>query len=105
MGFQISISPDLPSGLWTIRLCLNLSRQESNEIFLRGDLMLVWPGEGLNQSLGLSPGGLARNGMHISEVASRCEGIEIRYLNRGLAERAASALRVQLSEAGLAAEV
>ena len=82
-------------------LRVNLTRAESNDLFLSGDSMLAWPVEGLEECGAPRP---ERSGMFISEVAARPVGLEIRYSRPDQAELAAALLRMQLANAGIEEE-
>jgi hypothetical protein len=101
MSYRLAVASAPESGSWSVKLRVDLTRAESNDLFLLGDSMLAWPAAGLEP--GLEPGdpGIERDRMFISEVAARPSGLEIRYLQRGQAERAADLLRRQLTDAGI----
>lgn len=101
MGYGVVITPEPESGSWSLVLRVNLTRAESNDLFLCGDSMLAWPADGLEQSVDSK---LERSGMFISEVAARPSGLGIRYFRREQAERAAALLRMQLANAGIEEE-
>lgn len=101
MGYRLASTPEPESDSWSLALRVNLTRAESNDLFLSGDSMLAWPVEGLEQS---GDPRLERSGMFISEVAARPLGLGIRYSRRGQAERAAALLRMQLANAGIEEE-
>jgi hypothetical protein len=82
---------------------VNLTRAESNDIFLSGDAMVSWPTEGLRPT-GEADFGPERSGMFISEMAARPEGLKISYEERGQAERALALLRVQFAQTGIEEE-
>lgn len=87
-----------------VMLRVNLTRAESNELFLAGDAMVSWPMDGL-QSNATGDARLERTGMFVSEVAGRPFGMGIRYLEQNQAERAAALLRVQFEQIGIKEEV
>ncbi|OFV83220.1 MAG: hypothetical protein A2W26_13095 [Acidobacteria bacterium RBG_16_64_8] len=98
MGFRVTVTPEPGSELWSLTLGVDLSRTESNALFLCGDSILAWPTEGLApgpQQNGVP--GLERTGMFVSEVAARASGLRILYCQRAQAERAAAQLRAQLA--------
>jgi hypothetical protein len=101
MGYRLIIEPETESGPWSLLLQVKLTRAESNNLFLSGDSMLVWPVEGLEQD---EDAQLERSGMFISEVAARPSGLGIRYSRRDQVERAAALLRMRLADAGVGEE-
>lgn len=101
MGYRLTITSEPAHGAWDLELTVDLTRAESNDLFLSGDCIVAWPEEGLYQAGGRGP---ARTGMFISEVAARPLGLGIRYARRAQAERAAALLRTQLSRAGIKEE-
>jgi hypothetical protein len=82
---------------------VNLSRSESNDLFLAGDAMVSWPIEGL-QSNATGDARLERTGMFVSEVAARPFGLGLRYLEQDQAARAATLLRMQFEQIGIKEE-
>jgi hypothetical protein len=77
---------------------VNLSRAESNDLFLSGDSMVSWPVEGLESTEDFA---LQRSSMFVSGVAARLNGLRIRYREQAQAERAAAILRIQLGSIGI----
>ena len=94
MGYRLNISPEQGGDSWTLHVTVGLDRVESNELFLSGDRMVSWPIDGLEER---AAPGLERSSMFISEVASRAEGIRLRYLQFDQAKRAEGLLRTQLA--------
>jgi hypothetical protein len=84
-------------------LKVNLTRAESNDLFLSGDSMVSWPIEGLEV---LSDGDprLERSGIFVSEVAARSAGLRLRYREQAQAERTAALLRMQFAQIGIEEE-
>lgn len=102
MGYRLAINTAPDSDASSVALRVDLTRAESNDLFLSGDAMLAWPVEGVEQ--GSEQSGdprFERSGMFISEVAARPFGLEIRYSRRGQAEQAAALLRRQLADMGI----
>lgn len=96
-----------------MNLRVNLTRAESNELFLSGDSMVSWPVEGLDSAAGVASAAgatgegdlkLERSGMFVSEVAARPGGLVLRYREQSQAERAATLLRMQFNQIGIKEE-
>jgi len=105
MGFRVAVAPEPGSDFWSLTLGINLSRTESNALFLSGDFILAWPTEGLAPgSYGNGVPGLQRTSMFASEVAAHSSGLRILYSQRAQAERAAALLRAQLASAEIQEE-
>jgi len=103
MGYSTVISHDTGSDCWAVSVKVNLSRAETNELFLSGDSMLSWPVEGLVPVSG--DGSIPeRSGMFVSEVAAHPNGLVICYSDQGNAERTAGVLRAQFAQAGIREE-
>ena len=98
MGYAVAIAPEPGSDSWTVVLEVNLSRTESNDLFLRGDSMLSWPTEGLELT---GDPRLERTSVFVSEVSARPLGMAIRYRQEAQAERAAALLRMQFAQMGI----
>lgn len=103
MGYSADIAHDSGSDNWTVALTVNLSRAESNDLFLSGDSMVSWPIEGLDAS-GDGDIGLERSGIFVSEIAARPAGLILRYGDQSQAERAATLLRMQFAQIGIKEE-
>jgi hypothetical protein len=101
MGYRLLITSESKSGPWSLTMTVNLTRTESNALFLSGDSMVSWPVGGLEEA---ENAGLKRSGMFISEMAARLEGLSLRYATRAQAEQAAGLLRAQLTSAGIKEE-
>ncbi len=99
MGFCLDILDEADGSV--VSLVLILTRRESSELFLSGDSMISWPGEGLFQE---GDPLLARTGIFVSEVAARPAGMTLRYASKEQANRAAKLLRMQLDQLGIARE-
>ena len=105
MGYRLKITPGSDPGSWILNLKVNLTRMETNDLFLSGDAMLVWTDEGLLPERGVGAArGLDRSGMFVSEVAARPSGLKIRFMEERHAARAAALLRGQLAQAGIEEE-
>ena len=104
MGYSIAVSQERGPDRWKVSVTVNLSRAETNELFLSGDSMLSWPTEGLLPMSADDPIP-ERSGMFVSEVATQPGGLAICYSDRVHAERALGLLRVQFSQAGIKEEV
>jgi hypothetical protein len=100
MGFATSVKHESKPGYWVVSVKVNLSRAETNELFLSGDSMLSWPSEGLvpTSTHDSKP---ERSGMFVSEVAAQPEGLAIRYGDQAQAERTAALIRTQLAQIGI----
>ena len=100
MGFSTAIGHGSDPECWTVSLKVNLSRAETNDLFLSGDSMLSWPADGLLPAPGEEsmPG---RSGMFVSEVAAQPQGIAVCYREQAQAERTAAILRSQLAQSGI----
>lgn len=103
VGFCTDISRESASGAWTVLVKVNLTRAESNELFLSGDSMLSWPVDGLLPASSDSPMP-ERSGMFISEIAAHADGLRIRYRERSQAEHTAAVLQMQLVQLGIGEE-
>jgi len=101
MGYSVTIGCEPGSDSWAVALKINLTRAESNALFLSGDSMLSWPLEGLQVS---GDSRLERSSMFVSEVAARTTGLTISYSLQAGAERAATLLRTRLAAIGIAEE-
>lgn len=103
MGYSTTVEQETGSESWTVSLKINLSRAETNELFLSGDSILSWPVGGL-----LPTGGddsrPERSGMFVSEIAAQPLGLTLRYGDRAQAERTAALLGSQLVQIGIAEE-
>jgi hypothetical protein len=86
---------------WVVDVAVRMTRAETAKLFLAGDVLLSWPGQGLARQL-LGP--LSRIGMFVSEVASKTGGIRLDYLREEDARAAARDLSRQLEAAGLDSE-
>jgi hypothetical protein len=102
VGYVLAVKPEQVNGGWEMVLLISLSRAEANDLFLAGDRLVAWPGEGLIE--GGDPGP-ERSSMFVSEMARRPSGLRIRYAEPGQVERAAAVIRSQLAEAGLEEEL
>ena len=76
---------------------------ETNQVFLSGDSMVSWPVDGLQAAGGGDPR-LERTGMFVSEVGAKPAGLGIRYRSEADAQRAATLLRLQFAQIGIAEE-
>ncbi|OFV80450.1 MAG: hypothetical protein A2W26_09415 [Acidobacteria bacterium RBG_16_64_8] len=103
MGYSTAVEREQGSEGWTVSLRVNLSRAETNELFLSGDSILSWPVDGVLSSEGDDPKP-ERSGMFVSEVAAQPLGLTIRYVERAQAERSAALLRAQLAQIGISEE-
>jgi hypothetical protein len=103
MGFSTSIVQQPDETAWSVLVKVNLTRAESNQLFLSGDSMIAWPAEGMRPAAPDHPRP-ERSGMFVSEMASRPRGLTISYRERGQAERAAVLLRAQLAQIGIEEE-
>lgn len=99
MGYRLHI--DSGSEGYAVVIGLNLTRQETNDLFLSGDSLVSWPTEGL---LDDADPRLTRTGMFISEMAARPGGVTLTYASADQAERSAAVIRYQLAQVGIAAE-
>lgn len=103
MGYSTLITHDPGPGSWVVTLKVNLSRAESNDLFLSGDSMVSWPVDGLEPTAAGDPR-LERSGIFVSEVAARRDGLGLRYREQEQAERAALLLRMQFAQIGIGEE-
>jgi hypothetical protein len=103
MGYSTLVTRESGTESWMVMVRVNLSRTESNELFLSGDAMVSWPMEGLHLTATGDPR-LERTGMFVSEVAARPFGLGIRYQEQNQAERAATLLRMQFEQIGIKKE-
>ena len=103
MGYSASIVHQPARASWALVLKVNLTRAESNDLFLSGDSMVSWPVEGLQPMSG-NEARLERSGMFVSEVAARPLGLTISYCEQAQAERAAALLRMQFAQIGITEE-
>ncbi len=103
MGYSTVVTRESDSESWIVKVRVVLSRAESNELFLSGDAMVSWPGEGL-QVDAAGDLRLERTGMFVSEVAARPLGLGLRYGDQAQAERAATLLRLQFQQIGIKEE-
>lgn len=103
MGYSTVVAREPGSTSWLVTVKVNLSRMETNQLFLSGDAMVSWPLEGME-----APEGgdlrLERSGMFVSEVAARPAGLGIRYSADVEAQRAATLLRLQFAQIGIKEE-
>ncbi len=104
MGYSTAINQEPGSQGWTVSVRINLSRAETNELFLSGDSMMSWPTEGLLPTSG-NEAIPERSGMFVSEVAAQPTGLVICYADQTSAERTLALLRAQLAQAGINEEV
>lgn len=100
MGTRLAIDSG-SNNVFAVVLTLTLTRKESMDLFLSGDSMISWPGEGLCP---VAESGLERTAMFVSEVAARSEALRLAYDTRAGAERAAALLRMQLEHIGIGME-
>lgn len=103
MGYSTAITHETGSDLWTVACRVNLSRAESNDLFLSGDSMVAWPVEGLEVAAD-GDLGLERSSMFVSEIAARSGGLGLRYREQGQAERSVAILRMQFAQIGIKEE-
>jgi hypothetical protein len=102
MGYSTAVAHDSASESWTVTLKVNLSRAETNDLFLSGDSILSWPVDGmLSSSDDDRP---ERSGMFISEIAANPLGLALRYREQAQAERTAAILGSQLTQIGIVEE-
>ena len=101
MGFTTTLARDPEPATWAVVVKADLSRAESNDLFLSGDSMVSWPVDGLESTEDCGP---QRSSMFVSEVAARPHGLKIRYREQAQAERAAAVLRVQFNQIGIEEE-
>ena len=103
MGYAASVVEGPGPSQWSVRLRVNLSRGETNDLFLSGDSIVSWPAEGLvadrDDNLRLE-----RSGMFVSEIAARPEGLTVSYGERDQAARATALLRIQFAQIGIEEE-
>ena len=104
MGYSTEIGQEAGSDRWKVSVKVNLSRAETNELFLAGDSLLSWPVEGLLPTSG-DASIPERSGMFVSEVAAQPAGLVICYSDQAHAERTLALLRVQFAQAGIKEEV
>ncbi len=104
MGYSTAITKEQGSQRWMVSVRVNLSRTETNELFLSGDSMLSWPTDGLLHAQG-DASIPERSGMFVSEVAAQPSGLIICYTDQANAERTLGLLRAQLAQAGINEEV
>ncbi len=104
MGYSTVISHQAGPDRWAVSVKVNLSRAETNDLFLAGDSMLSWPVEGLMASSddGRMP---ERSSIFVSEIAAQPDGLQICYSDQAQAERTAALLKAQFSDAGIEEEV
>ncbi len=103
MGYLTEIEHEPGSQYWVVKVRVNLTRAESNDLFLSGDSMVSWPIEGLD----LAPDEnlrLERSGIFVSEVAARPAGLSLPYRQRAQAERTETLLRTQFAQIGIKQE-
>jgi hypothetical protein len=100
MGYSTSIARSSGQVAWSLLLRVNLTRAESNDLFLSGDSMVSWPVEGLEPATA-GDTMLERSGMFVSEIAARPLGLTIVYKEQAQAERAATLLRMQFAQIGI----
>jgi len=103
MGYSTAIAHEPGSDCWTVTLRVNLTRAESNDLFLSVDSMVSWPVDGLEATAGGDPG-LERSSMFVSEIAARHGGLGLRYREQEQAERTAAILRMQFAQIGIKEE-
>lgn len=104
MGYSTLISHEAGPERWAIAVKVNLSREETNELFLSGDSMLSWPAEGL-VAVGDDESVLERSSIFVSEIAAHPSGLLISYSDEIHAQQAAALLRAQFAQAGIEEEV
>ncbi|MCZ7664145.1 MAG: hypothetical protein M5U22_14985 [Thermoleophilia bacterium] len=78
---------------WSVRLRVALTRQETSDLFLAGDVLIGWPTEGMLHD-GAAP--LGRSSMFLSEIVSRPEGLVLTYQSEELARHTTAILERQL---------
>ena len=100
MGYSTAIVHQARPDRWAVSLTVDLTRSETNQLFLAGDAMLSWPVDGLVAASEGSPMP-ERSGMFVSEIAAQPAGLVIHYAEQAAAERAVALLRVQLGQAGI----
>lgn len=98
MGYSVTVTPEPGADTWVLGLRANLTRAETNQLFLSGDSMVSWPDEGLVPD---EDRRLQRSAMFVSEVAARPQGLRIRYYEEAQAKRAAALLRLQFEQIGI----
>jgi hypothetical protein len=103
MGYSTTVTRESGSDSWLVMVKVNLTRAESNQLFLSGDSMVSWPTEGM-ASTSENPH-LERSGMFVSEVAARPAGLGIKYRGQAEAERAAKLFRLQFAQIGIKEEI
>jgi hypothetical protein len=103
MGFSTAIKRESGRECWAVSVKVNLSRAETNELFLSGDSMLSWPVDGLLPTPG-DDSKPERSGMFVSEVAAQPLGLVICYQDQAQAERTAALLRTQFDQIGIKEE-
>ena len=103
MGYSAVVTREPGSNAWAVLVKVNLTRAESNQLFLSGDSMVSWPVEGMEGSEAADPR-RERSSMFVSEVAAKPSGLEIRYRESAEAERAATLLRIQFMHIGIKEE-
>ena len=103
MGYLALITQEPGADLWTVTVKVNLTRTESNDLFLSGDSMVSWPVDGLEAGTG-GDLGLERSSMFVSEIAARPGGLGLRYRERAQAERSATILKMQFAQVGIKEE-
>jgi len=94
----MTVTPEPGTGAWALVVRADLTRAETNELFLSGDSMISWPEEDLVLDEGPRP---QRSAMFVSEVAARPQGLRLRYREETQARRAAALLRMQFEHIGI----
>jgi hypothetical protein len=100
MGYSAVVKREPGSTFWAVKVTVDLTREESNDLFLSGDTIVSWPGEGLRASEADNPP-LERMGMFVSEMAARPLGVGLRYEHEDQAKRAAALFRAQFRQIGI----
>jgi len=101
MGYSTTVVRETDSGMWVVTVRADLTRAETNDLFLSGDSMVSWPSEGLESD---DDPRLQRRAIFVSEMAARPQGLEIRYREEAQAERAAALLGMQFDHIGIQKE-
>jgi hypothetical protein len=112
MAFTVARSSDQVTGSYVVTVKVDLSRAETNSLFLSGDSIVSWPEGDLlgapgpdqtepHEARDAFP---IRTGMFVSELARLAQGLKIGYRQVAEAERAAQLIRLQLLRAGIEEE-
>jgi hypothetical protein len=104
MGYSTVISHQAAPERWTVAVKVNLSRAETNDLFLSGDSMLSWPVDGL-VPLSEDDPMPERSSIFVSEIAAQSSGLQICYSDQAHAERTAALLKAQFAQVGIEEEV